>query len=438
MFATASLYKLGYHLLTIHLVANSSSSKQWTIPVLSPLLNQKTNHMIIGANILLDPPTPLQWKTIEACVESHHHSSHDGQEQGNDSDNQHQVAVVDAAPLVAILDHHQQQPSTSNNQSTRSGGSFAMLAAVVGVSTQRRSSSSSTSTTIDTSDATSFRESLEVVSLNNKEALYSSESTVRLLCVGRAMLSNFFHRQEDDDEGPILMASMKIVLDDDCSAAPMRSNVHAISKMAAMANRISFLHQDRQRLVRGIQAANARLETVSQRWKDLDGLGKLYANDNAQQQQQQQQQQTEESTIQQPFMIEQLDQLRLGQSRPMSIAAIDLMNEENYGMGNTATSMSGLGQMTEIMLSQMKPFYSPDLLASEEFYYSVYSFVALCSLQSVLDRSQIRWSLQHCTDTLARFERIYDWVLIHKQLLQEIAEAKVQELADCGEECDII
>jgi hypothetical protein len=40
----------------------------YTIPVIGPLLNQPP--MLMGATVWLDPPTPLQWKTIEVCVDA--------------------------------------------------------------------------------------------------------------------------------------------------------------------------------------------------------------------------------------------------------------------------------------------------------------------------------------------------------------------------------
>ena len=430
IYLPAALIKLGY-VAILSLATSPREKVPLKIPVISFLQTSRKGSPppLIGSSIYLDPPTPLQWSTIEACVNSHASMNQNVDDDDYGSDPNHIMATVDAAPLVAILD-------TQDQSSSSPDGCFAMLAAVVGVS----SSSSTASKSLDTSDPSSFQESLQKV-LGHEKILYSRDSsTIRLLCVGRATLEKFTSlspssEDDDSDDGPILLASVKILLDDSCS---IRSNVHAISKLGAMANRISFLHKDRQRLVKAIQAASARLELVSQEWKDHDGLGTLYDTSSDQQQRRPPNGALSDDSKTQSSPIEELKELRLGQSRPMSIAAIDLMNEgKNYGMGQTTTSVSSLASVTKVMLSEMKPYYSPEMLETEEFYYSVYSFVALYSLQSVLDKKQITWALQHCTDTLDRLYRIYEWMLIHKELLQEIAEQKMQELQDCGEECEL-
>ena len=65
---TTSLFYTNY---TEFIAANDLSTTRGAleIPVIGPLLNVP-KPLIIGESMWLDPPTPLQWKTIEVCVEA--------------------------------------------------------------------------------------------------------------------------------------------------------------------------------------------------------------------------------------------------------------------------------------------------------------------------------------------------------------------------------
>ena len=147
---------------------SSSSNGPTFIPVIGPLLN--TAPLLIGGTLWLDPPTPLQWKTIEVCVEAAA-SSKKAKGANTDLDG---IATIDAAPLVAVV---------------QAGSNVASIAAIVGYSTIKESSSSGRR--LDTFDSASLRESLASLLSSATTPFYTETSKVRLLCIGRAKLSDF-------------------------------------------------------------------------------------------------------------------------------------------------------------------------------------------------------------------------------------------------------
>ena len=153
IYLPAALIKLGY-VAILSLATSPREKVPLKIPVISFLQTSRKGSPppLIGSSIYLDPPTPLQWSTIEACVNSHASMNQNVDDDDYGSDPNHIMATVDAAPLVAILD-------TQDQSSSSPDGCFAMLAAVVGVS----SSSSTASKSLDTSDPSSFQESLQKV-----------------------------------------------------------------------------------------------------------------------------------------------------------------------------------------------------------------------------------------------------------------------------------
>lgn len=56
----------------------------------------------------------------------------------------------------------------------------------------------------------------------------------------------------------------------------MSSPVHALSQLGILTSRIRFVHEDRQRIVRGLEAAQVRLEMAMEDWEDYDGIGTLF------------------------------------------------------------------------------------------------------------------------------------------------------------------
>lgn len=406
------------------------------IPVIGPLLNAAP--LIIGGSMWLSPPTPLQWKTIEVCVEAQHASS----------DSEYAIATVSAAPLVAVL---------------QEGGESVTIAAIEGIVTDE-------SQTIDTRDAISFRESLASCS----SSFYSESSRIRLFGVGRAMLSEFTTREEEDstlaneqsqkvetnniplgngagveirceDEEeipsesedpilrePVLMARMKLLLDSntvtDTEFSARSSPVHALSQLSMWASRIGFLHEDRQRRIKGLQAAQSRLDMASKGWKDWDGIGTLFGEEKM-----------SEGTTQfdpeeeyQKKIEDMLQTFAGDHSRPLTPEAANLVQLDNYGL--TGNPYSDLQALTKVLVEKLQVYYSPQLVQTEEFRYSIFSWVALRSLQVFLEPQDLQKAMKS-TNTCERLELVYDAMMRHKDALQELAQAKSQELLDCGEEC---
>ncbi|KAL3904672.1 MAG: hypothetical protein SGARI_004820 [Bacillariaceae sp.] len=274
---------------TAELASTVSGDSRLEIPILGPLLTMK-KPLIVGESLALDNLTPLQWKTIETAVEA---QAEDRRQ--NDDDNNtpaHKMATIDQSPLVAI------QPSYGRKDR-------ATIAAIVGISSGGGGGESDA--VLDTSSSTSLQESL--LSLSATSTLYSDASTIRLVGIGRAKLTKQFVKNtgeanandthidngDDNDESatttssldePILMAHMKLLLDStekdvntndkDSKVESLGSSpVHALNRSSMLSSRIRFLHQDRQRIVRGLQAATLKLEMAMEEWDDYDGIGAM-------------------------------------------------------------------------------------------------------------------------------------------------------------------
>jgi hypothetical protein len=422
----------------------------------------------------------MQWKTIEECMEIHSRTTttttqDDKQEEKSSRNNTFNstaadaaaAAVLDAAPLVAVLDGDQ------------SDGCYATLAAIVGVTANNKEkvkqNNNNNNNNLDTNKKNNedaddhFRgESLAKIggrgtttaatttpTTTGAGKIYSADgSKIRLLGIGRAKLHHF--QKIDTDEGPVLMARMDLLQDEAQSppGAAGKSPVHVVSEMATWASRIGYIHQDRRKITQGLQAANVRLQMASINWQDHDGIGDLFFKEEQQQQQEGKQQkkknsmqhhqkEEESSTSTSSTTKEELQDkidamlatfVQTGQSRPLSDASARLLQLKNFGLGNSPASLAKLEPLTAVLIERLQPYYSPKLLSMEEFYYGVYSFVALTSLESYLDRSHLTWALRS-VDTVDRLKRVYGWMSEHRQLLQEVAESKSQELSDCGEEC---
>ena len=394
-----------------HCILSSGTNTQlrrvnhYTVPVIGPLL--QVPPLLIGSDLFLNPPTPIQWKTIEECVEIHSLARNNFNLT---------TAVLDAAPLVAVLDGDQSE------------GCYATLAAIVGVTANKVS--------LDTTDADSFRESLAKIRIGATSGkAYSADSKIRLLGIGRAELTYF--EKIDTDEGPVLMARMDLLQDEAQSGATAKkSPVHGISEMATWAGRVGYIHQDRRKITKELQAANVRLQMASENWQDHDDIGELFfknqGNPNNNQHDKEECMGTKELQDKIDSMLATF--VQTGQSRPLSEASARLLQLDNFGLGNSPASLAKLEPLTYVLMERLQPYYSPKLLAMEEFYYGVYSFVALTSLQSYLGRSDLTWALRS-VDTVDRLKKVYGWMDNHRQLLREVAESKSQELSDCGEEC---
>jgi hypothetical protein len=197
------------------------------------------------------------------------------------------------------------------------------------------------------------------------------------------------------------------------------------------------LHADRQKLVQGLQAAQARIEMASHDWEDWDGIGTLFeeaetvAKEDG----------DDDTNINATLLQSKIDEMLQTFSgdlntctQPLSPKAARLAELDNYGLGTVPSAYSGLHALTKVLKEALQPYYSPTLVESEEFEYGVLSWVALRSLQAYLETADLIQAMES-TNTCERLEGLYEAMVQHKLVLQELAQAKSQELRDCGEEC---
>jgi hypothetical protein len=241
----------------------------------------------------------------------------------------------------------------------------------------------------------------------------------------------------DIDNEPILMASMKLVLDGSTKrngkCTQHASPIHALNEVSMWTSRIGFLHKDRQKLVQGLQAAQARLNGASEEWQDWDGIGDLFSEDGPNND-------SVDETLQ-AFLAMTPDDAsfdinnNLESSVPLSAESLRVSKLDNYGMGMTPSAYSDLQALSEVLKKQLEPYYSPSRAESEEFDYCMVSWVALQSLQAYLPQHREIKDILEYSNTVERMEQLYDNMMAHKRALQELAQAKSRELRDCGEEC---
>lgn len=429
------------------------------IPIIGPLFNKAP--LIIGASLWLDPPTPLQWKTIEVCVDTLTTESNGVQERNAIIGNSAfpNMATIDAAPLVAVL---------------QEDSDFATIAAIVGYKSAVLDDEGASQ--LDTFDSTSLRESLAGLSTT---PFYKDGTKVRLLGIGRAKLFDFYAYEADEgneyeadeklqfesqatassaistssnnasgvedeyekgliDEAcdsrnsvrePVLMARMTLILDgllkpdEKDEYSRYSSPVHLVNKLSMWASRIAFLHEDRQKLVQSLHAATSRLEILSNQLEDLDGIGDLF-------------QEQCEAIDRPPLSTKNCWGSQHSTSLMVSNEAARLLEIDNFGMGSTSSAYSALNAMSRVLTERLQIYYSPERVDTEEFEYSMFSWVALQSLMDFLPKSSIQLAMSS-TNSVERMSMLYDAMCSHKELLLELVRAKEQELRACGEECDL-
>ena len=82
----------------------------------------------------------------------------------------------------------------------------------------------------------------------------------------------------------------------------------------------------------------------------------------------------------------------------------------------------------------LQAYYSPERTQTEEFEYSLFSWVAL---QSIMEyHHDTTTTALAASNTIDRMETIYTIMMSHVEALRELVLAKSKELHDCGEECD--
>ena len=274
--------------------SNNDKPRRLVIPLVGPIPNAPP--LLVGSEMLLSPPTPGQWRSLQEAVAIHRNALALAAEEDQQTVSHVEGGTIDAAPLVAVIDGVTGGPSATASTHT-AGARYSTLAAVVGISSKDWSESDGEE---------SFWDSIMAPS-SCGDMIRPFSSTVRLVGVGRAKLGGFFYRTptnlldgsggdditasdeetgsyslgqeedwDDDDDGyepPIIMAQFTPLVDGpaDSRADPKtlgtkvsrsvyRSPVHAINELNSMLNRVRDLHNDRRRLVNGITTAKARLD----------------------------------------------------------------------------------------------------------------------------------------------------------------------------------
>jgi hypothetical protein len=176
-----------------------------SIPVIGPI--PLAPPLMVGDDMIVKQPTPMQWTTFEEARWIHMNS--------------HNMSLVDAAPIVAVIDEVTGYKA-SNSFVT---GRYATIAAIMGVQQLQDGNND------------------EI--LGGSHSSFTESSSVRLYGIGRAVLCEFYNRipstfttanadeDEDDDEyddymeddydntylssgrAPIIMAEFELLYDAD-------------------------------------------------------------------------------------------------------------------------------------------------------------------------------------------------------------------------------
>lgn len=444
--------------------------RRLVIPLVGPIPNAPP--LLVGGEMLLSPPTPGQWQSLQEAVAIHRNALAAEDQQSSEG------GTIDAAPLVAVIDGVTAGP-------TATVGRYATLAAVVGISSK------------DWSDADSqeaFWDSIMAPS-SCGDIIRPFSSTVRLVGVGRARLSNFFHRtptslldgsggddvsasdeeiassldqerswdEEDDSEGydpPIIMAQFTPLVDGSAdsradaktlgnkeSRSVYRSPVHALSELNSMLHRVSWMHDDRRRLVNGITAAKARLDARRSKdngdtgveYNDFDDLGWVglpRSDATASGSEMKAKDEISMGDFLSSFQNSRTSSdplAELAQAEERQKAVNFLEGRENLGLSYFGY-FSSIQKLTEQALKLFVPYYSEDHRSREEHEFEIASFVALRTVEGYASPTEVGWALQS-TSTIERLQATYDIMATHRVQLEKMAELLSQQLMDCGEEC---
>lgn len=450
------------------------------IPIIGPIINAKP--LMIGGEMYLDPPTPLQWKTLQECVVVHTNelNNRESDNEGN-SFNDNDImwtATIDAAPLVAIIDEATnykdvRSPFRSNNRHN-DGGRYATLAAIVGI----RSNSQNGGYDQDDNEK-NFLYSMDACAVDEESDFITPLSSVRMVGIGRAVLRRYFYRvpsellcldpsqantQYDEkdfvdiddtngyaDNTPIVMAEFE-PLTDDASVYSIadpnkvgekgqrsyrKSPIHALSELNNVSIRVSRLHDDRRKLIDGIKVAKARLNLYDENLEDVDGLGALFEfkddtdpNEILNKEEMSMSVDTFLATFN--SNLSSIDPIELSQNHQPDDSS-QKVQEPWYGM-NYFGALSSIPALTRVAAEQLNPYYSAKYREREEYDLEVSSFVAFRCLDGFADTEDMAWSL-HCTSSIERLNKAYEILLDHVWILKGVAKRMFKELEECGEEC---
>ena len=307
---------------------------------------------------------------------------------------------------------------------------------------------------VDTSDETSFMESMN--QFGSRGYVTPLSSNVRLVGVARAILGDLFYKMstietsqerrdeynseqdddmDDDDDyideeeesSPIIMAQFTLLTDttkresnpfdkvgEKGAKSYEKAPVHAIMEMSNLANKIMRIHEDRRRLVNGLTAAKARLDHKNV-YEDSDGLGQL---------------QREKDQAAVDFLLDRFD---MEQNNASVRAGGRLAGLDNYGL-NYYSAFSPVLSLTNVAMDIFAPYYSPKIQETEEYRLEIFSFVAFRALEGFCTSYDLAWALR-CMNSAERLNKAYEIMLEHVILLEGMAKQASNDLRDCGEEC---
>ena len=207
------------------LSSSSSSSSPpprtvWTIPVLGPFPGQAP--LVLGAELTLSPPTPMQWQALEEAVLIHqHHTTNNNKDvscvsEESDDGTLSQccsAAGIDAAPLLAILDDA--TGSNPNGMLQVNGppgrpirARYATICAVVGMSAPDQNDNDNN----NNNDETTWSNFMHRLRQTPAEQASIVDRTIRLVAIGRAAVHSFVYQiptsslqDTMDEEGHLIL-----------------------------------------------------------------------------------------------------------------------------------------------------------------------------------------------------------------------------------------
>ena len=240
-------------------------------------------------------------------------------------------------------------------------------------------------------------------------------------------------------------------------ARPVRSSpVHSLHRLNTLSHKVNWMHDDRRRLVHGIRAAQARLELRFGQvgedkdfvFDDYDGLG---LTGSSQASDMNRARTLKEGVVDgddisvedllarfdgvasEMLINDPLEALARAEDRRNAVTLLEGM--DNLGIGLYGY-FSSVPDLTQRSLEILAPYYSEEHREGEEHALEVATFCALRSLEAYAHPSDVSHALR-CTSTAERFELIYEIMYDHRIKLEKMAEAIIEELRNCGEECEI-
>jgi len=270
------------------------------VPLMGPLITAPP--LMVGGEMTLDPPTPLQWKTLQECVVVHRNNqlkqqqlTKEGEIEKSNSSGEGVIgdeelaegtttATIGAAPIIAFIDEatgvSMVKPLYINPSV---GGRYATLAAVVGIrpastTTDKNEMGGKGRMQKEDESEASFLEYMNLSNTNdpnesdkkNNGLIIPLNSSVRLVGIGRAVIQDYFYRiptlldngdddtsrnigrngQEEyddediddgyDDDTPIVMAEFEPLVDD--ASIYAANDPMKIGNKGAKSHRMSPVH----------------------------------------------------------------------------------------------------------------------------------------------------------------------------------------------------